>query len=342
MSEKLVTPIDLNLADAETLATLPGLGPKLAARIIQYREENGSFAYPADITGVSGISSDLFLQFADQVTVTPPKPVEESGETEKAEDAQPDDSEAAPKPPAPDSEISAEDEPDEEGYILMWGEDEQADEAEVEESAIVPILGTESTKTESVATKQGPPAKPVKQSIWRPWVLMIVALFGGAVLALLVIQALNGTLMLGSQAEIAALNNQLDSLERENKAMDKQIEEMQATLDQYANLSNELQNSQAEILLLKQARDKLESQTETLTQRADTLDGSVISLAEEAVKLQKAITQLENDAGRFNTFLTGLRALLTSVEGEPDAGLLLTPTTPEKNTTPTPTATPRN
>ena len=31
--------IDLNQADAQTLTTLPGIGPKLAERIIHYREE---------------------------------------------------------------------------------------------------------------------------------------------------------------------------------------------------------------------------------------------------------------------------------------------------------------
>jgi chromosome segregation ATPase len=154
-----------------------------------------------------------------------------------------------------------------------------------------------------------------------------------------VIQALNGTLMLGSQAEIKALHSQLNVLEKENQTLNKQVEEMQATLNLYADLSADMQDNRAEILLLKQARDKLEGQTETLSQRADTLDASVISLAEEAVKMEKSITQLENDAGRFNTFLTGLRTLMISVVDETDAEM--TPAVPEKDATATPTTTPQ-
>ena len=360
MSEENAIPIDLNQADAEALATLPGLGPKLAGRIIQYRQENGPFSYPGDIANVPGISGDLFLRFADQVTVTmpdvsektiaePPEVVTESEVIEPAKEANSiAESDIIAEPPAAEkvpavSDTPAKDEAEEGGYLLMWGEEEEekAHATEVEESAIVPILGTESTKTESVAARQEPPAKPVKQGIWRPWVLMVVALFGGAVLALLVIQALNGTLMLGSRAEIETLRSRLNTLEKENQTLNKQIEEMQTTLNQYADLSADMQNNRAEILLLKQARDKLEGQTETLSQRADNLDASVISLAEEAVKMQKAITLLENDAGRFNTFLTGLRTLMISVVDETDAALEPTPAAPAKNATATPTATPQ-
>lgn len=342
MSEENAIPIDLNQADAETLATLPGLGPKLAERIVQYRQENGPFSYPGDIVNVPGISGALFLQFADQVTVTGAAVEEEALSESLAEAADTAESventDSAPVDDATADSSSAEaastdDESDNDGYILMWGEEEQT-------SDTTPPEKIESTETEAVLATQEPPAKPVKQSIWRPWVLMIVALFGGAVLALLILQALNGTLILGSQAEIEALHSRLNALEKENQTLTKQVEEMQTTLNQYADLSADMQNNQAEILLLKQARDKLEGQTETLSQRADTLDASVISLAEEAVKMQKAITLLEDDAGRFNTFLTGLRTLMISVVDETDTELELTPT-PEKNATATPTATPQ-
>ena len=48
-------PVNLNTADAETLATLPGIGEKLADRIIAYREETGPFTDPAELTEVEGI-----------------------------------------------------------------------------------------------------------------------------------------------------------------------------------------------------------------------------------------------------------------------------------------------
>jgi len=49
--------IDLNQADQERLATLPGIGSKLAARIVSYREKAGPFRNLAEMMAVSGLSS---------------------------------------------------------------------------------------------------------------------------------------------------------------------------------------------------------------------------------------------------------------------------------------------
>ena len=51
--------VDLNTADAETLQTLPGIGPAKAAAIIAYREEHGPFAALQDVANVPGISEQM-------------------------------------------------------------------------------------------------------------------------------------------------------------------------------------------------------------------------------------------------------------------------------------------
>ena len=50
-----VTLVDLNTAEAEELATLPGIGEGLAKRIVDYRTEHGPFEGPEGLLEVSGI-----------------------------------------------------------------------------------------------------------------------------------------------------------------------------------------------------------------------------------------------------------------------------------------------
>ncbi|MFC7369847.1 MULTISPECIES: ComEA family DNA-binding protein [Vreelandella] len=64
-----IAPININTADAELLAELPGIGPSRAAAIIEERDNNGTFVDADDLTRVSGIGPATVDQMRDQVTV---------------------------------------------------------------------------------------------------------------------------------------------------------------------------------------------------------------------------------------------------------------------------------
>jgi competence ComEA-like helix-hairpin-helix protein len=52
---KSAEPIDINAANAEQLTRLPGIGPVIAARIVEYRQNNGYFIRLDQLTEVKGI-----------------------------------------------------------------------------------------------------------------------------------------------------------------------------------------------------------------------------------------------------------------------------------------------
>lgn len=64
-------PINVNTATANELAQLPGVGPKLAQAIIDYRLEHGPFTGPADLAKVQGISERMAFGWATAVTFEP-------------------------------------------------------------------------------------------------------------------------------------------------------------------------------------------------------------------------------------------------------------------------------
>ena len=61
--------INLNTASEKELQELPGIGPAMSARIIEYRETNGPFQSIEDVKKVRGIGNAKFEKMKDKVTV---------------------------------------------------------------------------------------------------------------------------------------------------------------------------------------------------------------------------------------------------------------------------------
>ncbi|MFJ2620240.1 helix-hairpin-helix domain-containing protein [Glutamicibacter sp. NPDC087344] len=59
--------VSLNTADAQTLQELPGIGPALAGRIIDFREANGPFTSVDELDAVSGIGPAVLGNLRDLV-----------------------------------------------------------------------------------------------------------------------------------------------------------------------------------------------------------------------------------------------------------------------------------
>jgi competence protein ComEA len=65
--------VNINTATADQLNALPGIGPKMSSRIIEYRQENGGFKKVEELMQVQGIGEKNFLKLKPLITVGPPK-----------------------------------------------------------------------------------------------------------------------------------------------------------------------------------------------------------------------------------------------------------------------------
>jgi len=65
--------VNVNTASAADFEALPGIGPKMAARIIEYRQKNGPFKKVEELMNVKGIGEKSFLKLKTLVTVAPAK-----------------------------------------------------------------------------------------------------------------------------------------------------------------------------------------------------------------------------------------------------------------------------
>jgi competence protein ComEA len=61
--------VNLNTATAAALEELPGVGPVLAQRIVDWRTEHGRFTSVDELAEVSGIGEKMFASLQDKVTV---------------------------------------------------------------------------------------------------------------------------------------------------------------------------------------------------------------------------------------------------------------------------------
>ena len=61
--------VNINTASVEQLATLPGVGEKLAARIVEYRQKSGSFKSTQELMNVKGLGEKNFQKIQGYLSV---------------------------------------------------------------------------------------------------------------------------------------------------------------------------------------------------------------------------------------------------------------------------------
>ena len=69
VTQTLPQKTDINTADVQQQQRLPGIGPVLAQRIVDWREENGNYVIAEDLLAVEGIGAAKLDEIRDLITI---------------------------------------------------------------------------------------------------------------------------------------------------------------------------------------------------------------------------------------------------------------------------------
>lgn len=299
--------IDINEADEATLAALPGIGPKLAARIVAYRTAVHPFEELIELAAVPGISERMAREWAGQLSVaetaeppTPEPPLEEitvldDNDNEEEMEASLDEEQEVGQEMPPVETAGTEPELGEDPVVVTMLEAER--EREPEEMADTP--------SRAVSL---PPASPVERTIvgsvprrhshfWQQTAAVVLGTLFGSALTLLLLLLFNGTLRYAPDSRATDLQLQLDEdTSTIRQAQSSMTEEMGTLTGRVTELDNDLAASGEDL---------------------EAVADDVGSLQEETAELDQRLETIDQAAEKFDNFLTGMRDLLVALQGLP-------------------------
>jgi len=258
--------VDLNRATAEELEAIPGIGPKLARRIIEHREMHGAFRSPEEITAVPGVGDVLYERASDWLTVAPPA-----------------------------SEV------EEELTSVSMGVESQAEvgpeKATPEPEPAVP--------EEAVAAERGevPAPAPAEAPLERyrgvgpSWIWS--ALLGGllgVICTLLILYAINGSLSLRQAPAFLEMAGRTQSLATTVEDLENAVADLEGRLQVLEGLP-------ARMDAVEDTVGEMGAAVRQLNQRADSLDERVGGLQLEVEEVQKHARKVETFFQRLQALL---------------------------------------
>jgi competence ComEA-like helix-hairpin-helix protein len=302
--------VNPNTASAEELASLPGVGPALVARIIAARP----FDSLEDLQQVRGIGAKLFKRLESSLTLEPlVEQIVESDEVILLPENMPD-------PPASDDDPLAYDdilapplsEPAEDTPIPPWDDAETAgaDEFEgepegeaIQQSRQVSIVPYENGKIKP--KKEPEPPKPVSRTE-----VTVIAFFSGLIafvlavaLSLGILAAANGSLRYATPGQLAALNRQIDGIDLQADLLADDLVSLQGSLDLMA----------ADMGVLDTEVSDIAGQIDEISTEVDAITAQVEALSGQTEELSGQVGELQGQVSVFQAFMDGLRSLLNNI-----------------------------
>ncbi len=208
---------------------------------------------------------------------------------------------------------------------------------------------------------------------WGGWGLLTALL--GAALALIILGAANGTLNFASRDTLQTAYDTLEQVQRQQTALREQVSAIsgelatiQRRMEELTQLQREMTDVQGQTAALATETAQLAQELDSLRSQANGMRAQIVSmdaqlqetqaqleagmkslnnrLDSEVTSVNQRVDTIQNNVGllqqatkRYDTFLTGLRELLLTLQGptaeEPTSGPAATPTG-EPEPTPTP------
>ncbi len=320
-------PVDLNHASLEDLTELTGVGEVLARRIIEARP----FQTIDDLSRVQGISSTLINQIRSLVMVSdievgaavPAQPINPGGEELPVPPAQETPGEGPAKmgpdggldAATPPEELPSETYPDE----MFPGAELEAPPAEATPAPnSEPIPAEEPAIAPTAAPAESPippaPAQAARRTIAPSDVLWItagsgiLAIFISVALTLGILAALNGGLNFLRPADLVLLERRIDGLSANTGIIENEVNSLRGRLSNLEGLSGRISS-------VEQSAKNLQENISAVQENLDALGSQIGALSDGIEEVQTEIEIIQQDTGRFNTFLSGLAELLGNVSG---------------------------
>lgn len=348
--------IDLNEADVNTLSSLPGIGPTLATRIVEFRQTVHPFEEIIELSAVSGISERMVRDLEGRVTISVPTTAPERDIVGPDELTMPAETVlAAEQDLTPESvpeterdEVRLGDLAAAEALVTATAAETTTSAPEMEPEAPetpAPMLvepgGPESTEAEEPVVLAGleeaapPPLPSVDQGRQAQrrgcFVLFAGAILGalvGTALTLAILAAVNRGTLTFAEAD-ARLRSDLQSANQAQNQLTDQFGSLESGLADMATRASEAEQRQSET----------EQNLEDMQQTIGRMQRDIASLEETASLLDERITEVASAAETFNAFLDRMRDLLIELQGLPPTPTL-TPSATPSPTTATPTLVP--
>jgi prefoldin subunit 5 len=321
MSEQEVNRVDVNQASHAELVAVPGIGPVLAARLIEKRP----FASLDDLTRVQGINTQLLEKLSGFLSVSAAPESERVIELpaslpeEPQVQVEPGVETAAPQPELeqaskPEPQLEAEqplEMPTVDEVQVVEGEPVELDEAVMDEKAAQQEPESEKSpsalrvvQTETPRQEKTPASEPAA-AITR-WELLTYTI-GAALISLILAVAfvlgllavINGGLTYPTSERLNALQREVDSLDDDAQTLQKDVDGLRTRLSNLEAISGRVDGLEEETQKLRSELDSKARQVETMQAQVDQMTGQ--------------LSQVQQRTEAFDRFLGGLSGLLDEV-----------------------------